>query len=128
MFFDRWLIVTCCSLVVGGLFMVGSASHYAAMSRGLSPSAFLWKHVAHVALGFVVLSLACYFPYRKLADQRVVLALLAAAFVSVVFVLAMPAAGGAHRWYKLPFFAVQPSEFVKIVCVIFMASLLARKE
>jgi cell division protein FtsW len=128
MFFDRWLVLTICLLVVGGLFMVGSASHYTAMSLGQNPSLFLWKHSVHVALGFAVLAFAAYFPYRRLADQRVVLSLLGVVFVSLLLVLAMPAAGGAHRWYKLPFFAVQPSEFAKIVCVIFMASLLSRKE
>jgi cell division protein FtsW len=128
MFFDRWLIVTCCLLVVGGLFLVASASHYAAMSRGLSPSYFLWKHAVHVALGIVVLAVASYFPYRRLSEPRIVVALLAVTFVSLLFVLAMPAAGGAHRWFRLPFFAVQPSEFAKIVCIVFTASLLARKE
>jgi cell division protein FtsW len=128
MFFDRWLVLTCCLLVVGGLFLVGSASHYAATGRGLSPSYFLWKHAVHVTLGVVVLIVASYFPYRRLAEPRLVAALLSITFVALLVVLAMPASGGAHRWFRLPFFAVQPSEFAKIVCVVFVAALLSRKE
>jgi hypothetical protein len=65
MFFDRWLIVTCCLLVVGGLFLVASASHYAAMSRGL----FLDMHrAARNGDGAQVAQLGRMVPYSAISS------------------------------------------------------------
>jgi cell division protein FtsW len=128
MFFDRWLVLISLLLVAGGLFVVGSASQYAAMNLTKDPSHFLWKHSVHVLLGILALVGACYFPYRRLADRRVVLILVGGALVSLIGVLAMPASGGAHRWYRLAGLTLQPSEFAKIASLIFVAYLLARKD
>jgi len=35
--YDRWLFLTAALLALAGLFMVGSASHYIAMSAGRDP-------------------------------------------------------------------------------------------
>ena len=48
MLFDGWLFFTTGLLVVGGLFMVGSASHYVAMSMGLDPYHFNSTHSSYV--------------------------------------------------------------------------------
>ncbi|MHC4730282.1 MAG: hypothetical protein ACYS6Z_06760, partial [Planctomycetota bacterium] len=77
MAYDRWLFFTAALLALGGLFMVGSASNYIAMEYGKDPSAYYWKHLLHVVLGFGALVAMLSFPYQRLADRRVVLALVA---------------------------------------------------
>ena len=46
----------------------------------------------------------------------------------LILVLAMPAAGGAHRWLHLGVLRFQPSELAKLVAVVFMAYILTKKD
>jgi len=126
--YDRWLFLTTALLVVGGLFMVGSASNYFAMEFAKSPSSFWFKHAVHLVLGFVALFAMLHIPYNRLADGRLIVGLLLACTIGLIVVRAMPAAGGAHRWIMFGPFRFQPSEFAKLVTVLFMAWVLARKE
>ena len=128
MVYDRWLFFTAGVLVLFGLFMVGSASNYWALSNGSSPYWVLLKQLAFLALGLVGLFAAMRIPYARLVDRRVVLLLLALSLIALLVVLAMPAAGGAHRWLRFGVLRLQPSEFVKIVMVLFMADILSRKQ
>lgn len=126
--FDRWLFVTAGLLLVAGLFVVGSASHYEAMRYDRSASHFLLRHAMFAAVGLVAMLGAARLPYRRLDDGRVVAAILAASGASLVAVLAMPSAAGTHRWFSLGPIKVQPSEFAKIAVVLFVAWLLARRD
>jgi len=128
MAYDRWLFFTAALLAIGGLFIVGSASNYVAMEYGKSPSAFYGKHLLNLTLGIVVLLGALSFPYQKLADRRFVMMLMLGCFVALIFVLAMPATNGAHRWFPIGPLKLQPSEFAKLAIVVFMAYMLANKE
>jgi cell division protein FtsW len=48
--------------------------------------------------------------------------------MALIAALFMPPINGTHRWIQLPWFNLQPSEFAKIVVVLFVASFLARRE
>jgi cell division protein FtsW len=124
---DRWLFFTAGLLAIAGLFLVGSASHYEAMSRGGSPFGYLAKHAVHFVLGMLCLVGIMSVPYRRLGDRRLVQAALIVCVAALVLVRFMPAAGGAHRWFRLGPLTVQPSEFVKLVVIVYVASLLAEK-
>jgi cell division protein FtsW len=126
--YDRWLFITTGLLVVGGLFMVGSASNFFAMDSGLDPSAFWWKQGLHVLLGFGALILGLSIPYRELGRGSVVALSVLSCFALLVLVLAMPEVAGTHRWIPLGPFKLQPSELAKLVVVVFMAYMLSRKE
>jgi len=128
MAYDRWLFFTAALLALGGLLIVGSASGYVAMESGGDPSTYAVKHLVNLLLGFGVLGAALSFPYQRLGHRRLVLFLLLGCFASLLFVLAMPAAGGAHRWFPLGPLKLQPSEFTKLLVVVFMAYMLATKE
>lgn len=126
--FDRWLFLTAGALLVAGLFLVGSASHYEAMRYGRDASHFLVRHVIFAAAGLAAMLVAIRIPKRWLDDTRVVGATIAVTFLSLLAVLAMPAAAGARRWFSLGPVKLQPSEFAKIAAVLFVAWLLARRE
>ena len=129
MVFDRWLFFTVALLAVGGLLIVGSASNYVAMRYGSNASAFYLKHLVNLLVGTLAMVGALYLPYERLSKRTWALGLVGLAGVLLVVVLAMPAAGGAHRWIPLgPYFKLQPSELAKVFTVVFMAYMLARKE
>ncbi len=124
---DRWLFFAAGLLAIGGSFVVGSASNYVALGATEDPSAFLWKHLVHLVLAFLGLLAAQSFDYRHLANDRRIALLLGGTVLLLLLVLAMPAANGAHRWLLLGPFRFQPSEMAKLVMIVFLAHLLARR-
>jgi cell division protein FtsW len=128
MAYDPWLFITAALLVLGGLFMVGSASSYIAMELGQNPSTYLWKHLLHLLLGVAALVAVLSFRYERLEDSRIIAILLAGCIASLILVLAMPEAHGARRWFPIGPLKLQPSEFAKLIAVLFTAYVLARKD
>ena len=74
---DRWLFFTAGGLVLAGLVMVGSASHYVAMSQGLHPYHYLLRHTIHLAIGVALLAAMLALPYARLSERRLAVGLVA---------------------------------------------------
>lgn len=126
--YDRWIFVTAGLLVLAGICMVGSASQYFALSQGKGASYYLIRHGIHVALGLAVLFATMSVPYKRFDEPKLVRMVMIASGIALLAVLAMPASGGAHRWFNLGPFKLQPSEFVKISVIVYLAYVLSRKE
>lgn len=125
--YDRWLLLTSALVAFAGLFLVGSASHYVAMSMGKDPAYFLVRHGIFLVAGLAAMAGAMALPVNRLDNRRVVVALVVASLALLLLVLAMPAAGGAHRWFRIGPLGLQPSEFAKIATVILLAFVLSRR-
>jgi cell division protein FtsW len=121
------LLLAASLLAFAGLFMVGSASHYVAMSLGKDPTYFLVRHGAFLVVGLATMAATMALPLHRLDERRVAGGLFAVSLVLLLFVLAMPAAGGAHRWFRLGPLGLQPSELAKIATVVLLAHLLSRR-
>lgn len=126
--YDRWLFLTAGLLVLGGLLMVASASQYVTERHEVGRHYFLMRQAMWLFVGTIALGVMMSIPYAKLADRRLVGVLMAGSFLALAVVLTMPEFHGARRWLLLGPFRVQPSEFVKLVAIVFAASLLGRKE
>jgi cell division protein FtsW len=125
--FDRWLFVTAVLFGIGGLFMVGSASHYIAMSQGKDPTYFLVRQCLFLGIGGLLMAGAMRLPLSWLDRKRVVYALVGLSAVLLLAVLATPSSQGAHRWFRVGPFGVQPSELAKVTTVILLAHVLSRR-
>ena len=125
--FDHWLFLTAALLALAGMFMVGSASHYIAMSAGRDPSYYLVRHGVFLVFGLLAMAGTMSLPLPRLDDKRVVTALAATAIIALLGVLAMPTIAGAHRWFRLGPLSIQPSELAKIATVFLLAHVLSRK-
>ncbi|MCG8431404.1 MAG: rod shape-determining protein RodA [Candidatus Omnitrophica bacterium] len=78
------------------------------------------RQILWVVLGLGLFLIASHMDYRRLWDWAFVLYALAVFFLLLVVILGITRLG-AQRWLKIGAFHFQPSEFAKIVTIIFLA-------
>lgn len=93
--------------------------------------AILWQDIYKrqalwAILGLVFFVLASRFNYRRFLDATYFLYAVAILLLLVVFVAGVVRLG-AQRWLRLGWFNFQPSEFAKLIVVLFLAKYLSRK-
>jgi cell division protein FtsW len=123
---DWPLFLTVVFMVSLGLVFVFSASSVVAQTRYKEQSYFfLLRQAGAAVVSFCALMLLSKWDYRKLNSERwaftplgIVLGLLV-----VVYFLDRD----SHRWLRLGFFSIQPSEFAKPALIIFLAYLVTLK-
>lgn len=118
---DGWLVLVTAALCLCGLVFIGSATHDDPLFHGQQA-----RQALFVACGFGI-GLFVVLPHYVhvlrgawLFYGAVLLALLGLPFFA-------PEINGARRWYALPGFSVQPSEFAKLAVVLALAALLRFK-
>ena len=125
--YDRLLLIITFILMCIGLIIVASASIPEGIALSSDPFRFLKRHVIYILISLVllvfVLSLKIEFWYKY---QWLILLLSFVGLVAVLFV--GTEVNGSHRWLRLGFFNVQPSEFAKPAIIFFLASYLARRQ
>ncbi len=128
---DRTLAVVVLALVLIGTVMVYSASISLADSPryNVAPSYFLLRHLLALAIAFTAAVLAFQLPmssWQRLAPWLFVGAL------SLLVLVLIPGIGkgvnGARRWIQLGMLNLQPSELMKVACVLYAANFTVRKQ
>jgi cell division protein FtsW len=124
---DRVLFTATLLLVCASVVMVYSASALIASERYEQPYFFLTKQALWTALGLAMLAIAMRIDYRTYRNDMFVWGLLAVVAATLVAVLFSSPINGTRRWFGFGGLGVQPSEFAKIVCVLFTAMILERR-
>ena len=127
--FDFWLLITTILLLAMGVTMVYSSSAMLASERFNDSYHFLKKEIIFVVIGLVFLGVVLRIPYSFY--RKLVYPILGLAFVGLIltFIPSLRSeVGGAARWIRVGSIAFQPSEFVKLALVIFLAYSLAKKQ
>src|SRR6516225_10305329 len=124
---DKWLFTATLVLVCASLVMVYSASAVIAMDRFHKPTYFLFKQATFALVGLVLMAVLMKIDYRRYRQPAVIWTALALAGLALVGVLAGPRINGARRWFGVAGTGVQPSEFAKIVVIVFVAAILERR-
>ncbi len=105
-----------------------STSVYAQQLMGNS-FYFLIRHLLFLSIGMVFVFLIMAVDYREL--RKLAKPFLLLGILSLIFVL-IPGIGkesnGARRWFQIGTFNFQPSEFVKVIMLIYVSDFLARKQ
>lgn len=129
MVWDRWLLGCTFALLALGVVMVYSAS-IAYADREMHNSAyFLVRHVSYTILGLVLMAFTMRTRVRWWEKAGPFLLLLGIASLCVVLVPGISAhVNGSSRWIRLGIFNLQPSEFMKLFMVIYVAGYLVRKQ
>lgn len=124
---DKPLLIVALLLFALGLIMVFSASNVTAyMSHAVSPYNYFFKQLVFLAGGLFVAFIMICIPlkiYDKYANLAMFLGLIALALLPVFGV----EINDAKSWYDLKIFNLQPSEFMKVITVIWMACYYEKK-
>lgn len=124
---DVWLLTAVAGLLGLGVIMVLNVSYFHAEARYGDPYVFFRKHVAWLAIGVVAMLLVS--RLRLELVERWAGLVLPLCLLGLLLVL-IPGIGaergGARRWIVLGGFSLQPSEFVKLGVVLFLARWISR--
>jgi cell division protein FtsW len=118
---DRILFGAVVVLVLFGALMVFSASAVLASERYGSSYHFLARQLVWAGVGLVAMVGVMNIDYRRLGNPLVIFPALGLQLILLVVVLFADRAHNAHRWLRLGPASFQPSEFSKIVLVLFLA-------
>jgi len=132
--FDKWLLLAVIFLLLFGIVMVYSSTSVVTpvIKNGteVEPRAsqflFLGKHLMSVILGGIFMYLAYRIDLKNLHAAAYII--LAVSFVMLVLVFVPGfgiSANGARRWIRFWPSTIQPSEFVKVAMVIWLARYLS---
>ena len=124
---DVWLLTAVAGLLGFGIVMVLNVSYFLAQARYGDPYIFFRKHVIAVAAGIALMALVSRIRLDVLERWASVMLPLCVLALLLVLTPGIGAArGGARRWIALGGFSVQPSEFVKLGVVLFLARWISR--
>lgn len=112
-----------------GIVMIYSASGVYAFQELGDSMYYLNRHLLFLLIGFLATFFIMAMDYRDLKKYAKPLILLAIFLLILVLIPHIGKASfGARRWFKLGPFQFQPSEFAKMVLLIYSADYLARKQ
>ena len=120
---DKVLFIATLLLVCASVVIVYSASAVLADQRYHQPYLFLTKQGLWTMLGLAMLAVTMRVDYRTYKNDRFIWALLGAVGLMLVAVLFSRPVNNARRWFGLAGIGVQPSEFAKLVAIIFIAQI-----
>ena len=118
---DKPLLIITILLFILGLIMVFSASNVTAyMSHAVSPYNYFIKQLVFLLGGFAIAVVLICIPlktYQKYSNLAMLIGIISLALLPVLGV----EINDAKSWYDLKIFSLQPSEFVKIITIVWMA-------
>jgi cell division protein FtsW len=118
---DRVLFAVTLALVCFGLLMVFSSSAPMASEDLGSSTAYFWRQLSWAILGIGAMLLLMRMDYRYLRHPAVLFPGIFIAIVSLVLVLFTAPIQNTNRWIRIGMLSFQPSEFAKLMMIIFLA-------
>ncbi|HAM36020.1 MAG TPA: putative lipid II flippase FtsW [Elusimicrobia bacterium] len=122
---DYTLLAVILALLAWGLIMVFSSSAILAERRYGGALFFFKRQLLWAALGLVAMWFFSRFNYNRLKEW--VWPIFFMTGLALAAALLAPAREKVHRWLPLGPFTLQPSEFAKFTCVLFLAHYMDRK-
>ena len=127
--YDLPLIGATLFLLSWGTVMVYSTGGVYAEIQYNDGQYFLYKHLLHMLVGLIAMGVALIVNYHKWQQYSIWFML--GMLVLLILVL-IPEIGhevkGGRRWLRIGAFSLQPSELLKVVLIIYVASYLERKQ
>lgn len=124
---DFPLFIIILILMCFGLIMVFSASMVEDVKRYNNIYYHLIKQSIWLVVGIGAMITMLIIPYQKLRNRKFINFGMAITLLLLIVVLFMPAVNGAKRWIGVGTYGIQPSEIAKIMIIIYLADIIARK-
>ncbi|MGY4689164.1 putative lipid II flippase FtsW [Salibacterium sp. K-3] len=125
--YDWWLISAAMLLSVFGVIMIYSASFPLAIDVYDNPSHFFDRQLIWLTVGSGLLFFFMHFRYEAL--KRLSPLLIAGTILLLILVLLIGTnIRGATSWISIGSFTIQPSEFVKLAVIIYLAQVYSQKQ
>lgn len=119
-YIDKPLLLVTMILFILGLIMVFSASNVTAyMTHAVKPYNYFMKQGAFLIVGFILFVIMIKFNTKSYGMFSWGLLLIGIA--ALVLVLFMEEKNQAASWFKIGFLGIQPSEFIKVISIVFLA-------
>lgn len=121
-YMDKPLLIVSVLLFIIGLIMVFSASNVTAyMSHAVSPYNYFIKQGVFLLGGLIIALIMICFPLKSYSSFSKGLML-----IGLITLALLPVFGtevnNAKSWYDLKVFSLQPSEFMKVITIVWLAS------
>lgn len=128
--YDYSLIVVLGLLCIFGLVMVYSSSMVVAVQNFEYESDYYYiKQRTHLILGAIAFVIAALFPYKAYKNNKLLIPLVMLSIFGLILVsLIGRAANNAQSWIDLGVRSVQPSEFVKLIVIVYLSAVYAKKQ
>ena len=127
--YDKVLILIILMLVSFGVIMIFSASSAISFKDLGDEFHYFKRQLAFAILGFIVMGAMIYLDYHVLREFVYPIFLVSLVFLILVII---PGVGreinGAHRWLGISSISFQPTEFVKLALILYLAYSLTKKD
>ena len=121
-YLDKPLLIVSVLLFAIGLIMVFSASNVTAyMSHAVSPYNYFIKQGIFLLGGLVIALVMICFPLKAYSNSSKILMLIGIAALALLPVFGVEV-NNAKSWYDLKIISLQPSEFMKVIIIVWLAS------
>jgi cell division protein FtsW len=121
---DRWLMGAVLVLIILGILCVYSASSYWGADRHGNAMLFMRNHLVRVMVGLIGLVILSNTPYYRLRSWTP--AFLALTLTLLMVVLFLPSFHGARSSFVMLGKRFQPSEFMKLVIILYLSAVFAK--
>jgi cell division protein FtsW len=124
---DFILLGAVCCLILLGIIIMASVSFAPSIREYGSSFSILWHHILFGLLPGIVLGYVLFkFPLEKIKKLAPIVFLINLfSLVLVFFPVIGISAGGASRWINFGFTTIQPSEFLKVTFILYLAAWLS---
>ena len=120
-YIDKPLLIISVILFIAGLIMVFSASNVTAyMSHAVSPYNYFIKQAAFLVVGLILSLIMIRFNTRSYGFFSLGLLLITTASLVGLLIIG-DVKNQAISWYDLGVISIQPSEFIKVITIVFLA-------
>ncbi len=118
---DFWMFAVTMMLAGIGLTMVFSSSMYNSLDQFGSSTHYFWKQARHILIGFVLMIAIARLNYRGFALLRKGILRFGFLLLIALLIENMVKGYSVNRWLHIGPIGFQPSEFMKIFLVIYLA-------